>query len=45
MLHHDEPQTYFCWMHMLKMLPFEFVAHLHLNSKEEIKEKESGNSK
>jgi hypothetical protein len=27
-------------MHMLEMLPFEFVAHSHLNSKEGIKEKE-----
>jgi hypothetical protein len=32
-------------MHRLEMLPFEFVAHLHLNSKERIKEKGSGNSK
>jgi hypothetical protein len=37
------PKFCLCLMHMLDMVVFEFVAHLHLNSKEGIKEKGIGN--
>jgi hypothetical protein len=39
MLCHAEPYVLFCLMHMLEMVVFEFVAHLHLNSKEKTKRK------
>jgi hypothetical protein len=39
MLHHAKPQVLSLFDALLELVIFEFVAYLHLNSKEKTKEK------